>query len=172
MNQTSYGYVKIAMIPLLLAILYWVFSSNRTAPAVVGSVSADATSDFPTVKNAPKQDSKLKVLSSKVHWPEYSSNELVNVDPFDRRMIFPEPLAKAMPTNSNDSEKHLLVGSNRPLSASPLESFQVQAVFQSPQGIAALIGERIIRIGDRLKDGTQVIGITPQQLTVESPTTH
>ena len=87
-------------------------------------------------------------------------------------MIFPEPLAKAMPTDPNDSEKQLLIGSHRPLSANPLESFQVQADFQSPQGIAALIGERIIHIGDRLKDGTHIIGITPQQLTVESPTTQ
>ncbi len=172
MNQKSYDFVKVAVIPLLLAILYMVFSYNRTAPVVIGSGPADAPADLPTAKSQPKLDAKLIVLSSKVQWPEFSFTELVNLDPFDRRMIFPEPLAKAMPTDPNDSEKHLLIGSNRPLSASPLASFQVQAVFQSPQGIAALIGERIIRIGDRLNDGTHVIGITPQQLTVESPTTQ
>jgi len=172
MNQKSYSYVKVAVIPLLLGVLYWVFSYSRTVPAVIGSGPADAPADLLTAKREPKRDAKSIALSSKVQWPEFSFTELVNVDPFDRRMIFPEPVAKAMPTDPNDSEKHLLIGANRPLSASPLASFQVQAVFQSPQGIAALIGERIIHIGDRLNDGTHVIDITPQQLTVESPTTH
>ena len=172
MNQKSYDYVKAAVIPLLLAILYLVFSYNRTAPVVIDSGPAVAPTDPPTAKSEPELDAKLIGLSSKVQWPEFTHSELVNVDPFDRRMIFPETLAKAMPTDPNDSEKQLLIGSHRPLSANPLESFQVQAVFQSPQGIAALIGERIIRIGDRLNDGTHVIDITPQQLTVESPATQ
>ena len=123
-------------------------------------------------KREHDQDLIEKELAKKIQWPEFFSNKLENVNPFDRRMIFPEPLAKAMPMDPNDSEKHLQVGVNRPLSTIPLASFQVQAVFQSPHGIAALIGERIIHVGDRLKDGTHVIGITPQQITVDFPTTH
>jgi hypothetical protein len=172
MNQKSYGYVKVAVIPLLGWIFYSVLSYSRSAPVVIGDRPAGATADHPTGKSEPKLDSKLIELSSKVQWPEFSFNELANVDPLDRRMIFPEPLAKAMTTDPKDSEKHLQVGSNQPLSASPLASFQIQAVFQSQQGIAALIGERIIRIGDRLKDGAHVIGITPHEITVEPPTTH
>ena len=172
MNQKSYGYVKVAMIPVLLGILYCVCSYNRIAAVVIGSGTAEASADLVTAKSEPKLDAKSTELSSKVQWPDFSLNELVNVDPFDRRMIFPEPLTKAMPKDPDDSEKQLLVGSNRRSSANPLKSFQVQAVFQSPQGIAALIGERIIRIGDRLNDGTHVIDITPQQLTVESPATQ
>ncbi len=172
MNQPSHGYVKIAMIPLLLGTLYWVFPGKTAAPVLIASDPTNSTSAISLAKSEQDQDSNDNELAKKTRWPEFPSNKLENVNPFDRRMIFPEPLAKATTTDPNDSEKHLLVGSNRPLSECSLASLQVQAVFQSPQGIAALIGERIIRIGDRLKDGAQVIGITPHEITVEPPTTH
>ncbi len=172
MKQRAFGYVKVAMIPLLFGILYLVIRGARNEPSVVLTAPTNATPAISPAKGEQTQDTKESELSVKPQWPKFTFSELANVDPFDRRMIFPDPLAKALPTDPNDSEKQLLVGSNRPLSASLLESLKIHAIFQSPQGIAALVDERIIHIGDRLKDGTQVIGITPEQLIVESPTAH
>ncbi|HUP78264.1 MAG TPA: hypothetical protein VM260_06825 [Pirellula sp.] len=165
--KSNQSYLKIGMIPLFGGILYYVLSGNQSVPDITADNAKNGIANSPaTGKLSEKPDGHDFV--SKQEWPEFQLNGLENVDPFDKRMIFPESAPKF--SDSSDSDKQTLVSTISRSGASRLENIKVQAVFQSPKGIAALVGEQVIHVGDLLQDGTQVIGITPEHLILASPT--
>ena len=155
------------MIPLLGGILYYVLSGKQFVSDESGTDPKSAVANSPA-KGERSEKTEGFDFASKQEWPEYQLSELGNVDPFDKRMIFPESAPKRI--DPSDSDKQTLVSTIGRSGASSLENIKVQAVFQSPKGIAALVGEHVIHVGDLLQDGTQVIGITPEHLILASPT--
>ena len=167
-QQSNQNYLKIGLIPLFGGILYYVLPGNQSVPDNTANNPKNAVANsLTTGKRSEQPDGRDFV--SKQEWPEFQLNELGNVDPFDKRMIFPESAPKR--SDTSDSDKQTLVSTIGRSGASSLENIKVQAVFQSPKGIAALVGEHVIHVGDLLQDGTQVIGITPEHLILASPTT-
>ena len=170
MNQKSnHSYLKMGMISLLGGILYYVFPGRQSVP------DQTATDPKIAVVNRPAKDQRRekpdgRALVSKQEWPEFQLSDLGKVDPFDKRMIFPESAPNSSLSEPSDLDKQTLISTIGRSRASRLENIKVQAVFQSPQGIAAMVGEHVIHVGDLLQDGTQVIGITPQNLILASPT--
>ncbi len=165
-NQTVLGTIKIGMIPFLLGILYFVFPGKP--PTLDGNINESKTG--PTESESSRIP-EVKELVAKAQWPEYQLNDLKNVDPFDRSMIFPE-LSRSAASDPSALDRQSLVAINNSLAASKIEPIKVQAIFQSPQGIAALVGDRVVHVGDQLEDGTLVTEITSEQLVVAMPSIH
>ncbi len=165
-SQTAFAYIKIGMIPCLLGILYFVLPGKPPTPDGIATQQKSEPHGLPN--SEPSQKSEGNESDAKAQWPAFQLSDLESVDPFDRRMIFPE-LSRTAASDPNAVDRQSLVAINSLPAASKSEPIKVQAVFQSPQGIAALVGDRVIHVGDQLADGTHVIGITPEQLVVAMP---
>ena len=173
------GYIKLALIPVLAGGLYMVLreeapsaTDNAIDRGPVSSktgtllVEAEATN-----RNAENASLPLAVRDRQPTPPLISYGEVAEVDPFDRKMIFPvkEPSSAVHPSIENDD--HSLV-SSQGASRKSAETLKVQVVFQTRDGISAMLDDRIVRVGDLLEDGRQVIQITPECLVLASPPIH
>lgn len=163
MHSSTAKYLKMGMIPLLLGVLYFVIPAKK-------SISESDSTGPPTrstrIVTHPKSDPNG--LAKKVVWPTISLSELEGTDPFDRRMLFPDLATQDTPRDANTSGQQVLVRTEA--SRDNQVSYIVQAVFQSPTGIAALVGDRVIHVGDQLADGTLVLGITAEHLILAAAT--
>jgi len=83
-------------------------------------------------------------------------------------MIFPDLSV----ITSTSEQNNTLVSVNSRISKGSQPTIKVQAVFQSPNGITALVDNRLVRIGDRLTDGSELIGITPEHMVLAKPNIH
>jgi len=172
MSQT-YGVVKWGLIPVLAGILYLVIRSNST------SSLDNATQSSPTKavvalhqlekSSQNKGDLSISpiVASPKTVWPVIRHQDVADVDPFDRSMIFPEIETKDVPEASNETDRQSFV-SSLGTTARTTESLKVQIVFQTKSGTSAMVGDRLIRVGDSLDDGRQVIEINPESVVLSS----
>jgi hypothetical protein len=159
---------KIVLVPVLgLVLLYLVLKNRSASDSSPADLSATVTSDS-TLATAPPQTHDQPPTLAKSDWPNLVLTDLQDTDPFDKRMIFPELVQGTFSNDTLTNNANTLVGT----SVDPLPPLKVQAVFQSPQGIAALAGDRIIHIGDMLADGSKVIDITPESLVLAKPTIH
>ena len=156
-------YIKMGMIPLLLGVLYFVIPAKRNVPE---SDSAVAPTRDTRLATNPKSDPNG--LTTKVVWPTISLSDLEGTDPFDRRMLFPALTSHHTPSDASTTGQQVLVKTEAPQDNQA--SYIVQAVFQSPTGIAALVGDRVIHVGDRLADGALVLGITAEHLILAPET--
>ena len=165
--------IKLALIPILGGILYAVLpgdflSSRSNLPeSATGRDANDATK---SVTDLPKPKSSMteKVGSTAKDWPMFSEGNLEGVDPFDRRRVFPEVVPTPIESQASLREG-VLVSNVEKAIATRLAPSQIKAIFQSPMGNTALIGDRVVRIGDRLDDGAVVINISPEEVVI-SPT--
>lgn len=152
--------IKLALIPLLLGTLYFVLPPKRKTPeseSTVVSVVSPVGSEL-----NPAADTCS--VGTKIVWPTISSSELENSDPFDRGMLFPDlPSPNALSTKDGVDQQVLVsVGGSE---VKTVET-KIQAVFHSPVGIAAMVGDRVVHVGDQLADGRFVVGITAEQLVL------
>ena len=166
-QKTTSGYVKIGAIPVLLGIVYVVFPGKP--PALDHLASEPNAVAIDTTSHAEAQKTSEAERIGKIRWPEFQLSDLKNCNPFDRRTIFPELAAKSTESESSASDRQSFVAMQSQTITSKLEPLKVQAVFQSSQGIAALVGDRVFHVGDLLDDGTMVTSITPEQLIVALP---
>ncbi len=164
--RSKLDYLKIGMIPLLGGILYVVLPTNAKEPGTTASNANPVADTVADTKSKANEHAVASEPASTTKWPTFTLRELENVDPFDRKRIFPELSPKAPTSDSVVSGFQSLVDAPGVASKKSPMPIKIQAVFQSPKGIAALVGERVIHIGDRLEDGTEVIEITPEQLIV------
>jgi hypothetical protein len=169
MHQESiHAKAKIVLIPVLGLVLMYLVLKNRSAPdSSPADLSATVTSDS-TEPTAPPPTPDQPPTVTQSEWPDFILADVQDTDPFDRRMISPELDQSTSPNSTLSNNAITLVGT----SDGQLPPLKVQAVFQSPQGITALAGDRIIHIGDHLADGSEVIDITPERLVLAKPTIH
>ena len=169
MNPNSkISYLKIGMIPLLLCILYAVLPTTHNRTDALAVVESKTNTN--THKREGDHETKGSVTATQ--WPTYLTSEIGQVDPFDRRRIFPESNSQTLESETQSFEKQSLVRAAIQSRTTRLESLKVQAVFQSPKGIAALVGERVLHVGDLLEDGTEVVEITPEQIVLGTISIH
>jgi hypothetical protein len=165
-------YAKIATIPILALVLYAVFprTESRQNSATHEKSNAQSSSDDDRSRNrVPNSTASLRP-EKRTEWPVFDSSEILTIDPFDKGMIFPENAVSTTKESSSDSPQQKLVSS--PLlsqQATKVSDVKIQAIFQSSRGIAALVDTKLIHVGDRLDDGTEVMEITPEQLIVVAP---
>lgn len=173
------GYTKLALIPILAGVLYMVLreeapstTDNTTDLGPVSSKTAALLVEAEAMnRNAENASLPLTARDRQPTLPLISYDEVADVDPFDRKMIFPtkEPTSDLDPSIENDD--HSLV-SSQGASRKSAEILKVQVVFQTRDGISAMLDDRIVRVGDLLEDGRQVIQITPECLVLASPPIH
>jgi hypothetical protein len=165
-------YAKIALIPMLALVLYAVFprTENRENNAAqVKSASQLSRLDNHSRIRVPNSTAALSKEKS-TEWPSFSLSDISTIDPFDKGMIFPENAVSTTKESSADSSQPTLVSS--PLlshRATKVSDVKIQAIFRSSRGIAALVETKLIHVGDRLDDGTEVMEITPEKLIVIVP---
>jgi hypothetical protein len=103
-------------------------------------------------------------------WPIFDSSDILTIDPFDKSMIFPESAVSTTQDGPSDVSQQKLVSSpSLTQQATKVSGVKIEAIFRSSRGIAALVDTRLIQVGDRLNDGSEVIEITPEQLIVVVP---
>ena len=158
-------YIKIGMVPLLLGVLYFVIPARKSVPESDSTVAPTRTARI--VAN-PKSDANG--LAPKIAWPSIPLSELEGTDPFDRRILFPDLASHDKPSDGNNAGHQVLVRAE--VSQDNQAPHIIQAVFQSPTGIAALVGDRVIHVGDQLADGTLVLGITAEHLILAPATNN
>lgn len=168
--------VKLSLIPVLGVVLHHVLPSEPMPSKQSGLEPAGKSDSIAVTKPGSTSETLNNDMAAKdglatTEWPKFSLRQLEGIDPFDRRRVFPE--LTPTPTLVDPTQHEELLISTSVVSArNRLEPSKIKAVFQSPFGNAALIGERVVRIGDRLEDGSEVISITPEELIVSSPGTN
>jgi len=172
MSQT-YGVMKWGLIPVLAGILYLVIRGNSTSSVdnATQSLPAGEVAALSKVENSTQTKSGSPnspiTASLKTAWPVVDLDEVAEVDPFDRSMIFPEIETKDIPESSNETDRQSFV-SSLGTTTRTTESLKVQIVFQTKFGTSAMVGDRLIRVGDSLDDGRRVIEITPESVVLSS----
>ena len=173
-NTATTNRFKIALIPILLVVFYFVLpeelkmaskSANQLRTDSNGRNGTERTSVSNRNPNAHDNSAKVSLATE---WPMFKMDHFENIDPFDRSMIFPELQSQKsdIQVQANEQVSQVLVSEKA--RKSELESLKIQAVFQSPKGVAALINGRVLHVGDELSDGTFVIDIRSDKLVVET----
>jgi hypothetical protein len=167
--QTSY--IKLASIPILGSVLLYLLIRNKPAEQTPAP-NVVVASDVKVVESKPAI--KPVAIDTVVHsqWPVYQLRDFEDVDPFDRRALFPELAPVSNSNESVPSEPDSLVNTTSVLVSQRLQQIKIQAVFQTPVGVAALVNDRIVNVGDRLEDGAEVVEIHPDHLVVSVSSIH
>ena len=142
--------VKYALIPLLAAILgYVLIREEREESDNAESISAN---------NTQKLNVAAKI--AQVEWPVFQAEEIAMLQPF-------QTVKQLEPSGGLDGEIGSESASDEAL-ADDLASgpTKVLAIFQTPNGAAALLGNRVVRVGDMLEDGRRVTVIHAQGIEV------
>ena len=163
---------KLAAIPLLVIVLvvslYRSLSRSEmptaNAPALP-TVNISTGSHLPTPANTPAKCDWSR-------WPRIDLKEIVASDPF-------------VPWLSSDSEPASVVAKTNAISSANANSTtegnsittvdepaailneKIQALYQDDTGSAAIVDSRIIRPGDALDGGFEVVGITSEGIIVK-----
>ncbi len=173
MNKGSTStYIKLALIPLLGGVLcFLVFSQrSKSPPSPVTAVVAPVIPSSPEPKLA--SNPAVRTTTFKTEWPSFHIADVGNVDPFDRRTLFPVPAPLTPVAETDFLDSQTLVSTASAMATRRLELVKIQAVFQTPDGIAALVNDKIVHVGDRLDDGSEVIEIHPDHLSIAQPNIH
>ena len=139
--------LKYALIPVLAAILGYVLIREDGDYAESTSLS-----------NNQKLNVAAKIAP--VEWPDFSVEEIALLQPFQTLKQL-DDLGAGGNAIGNDSF---------PLEASGSDvasgSVEVRAIFQTPNGAVALLGNRVVRVGDVLDDGRRITAIHAQGVEV------
>ena len=135
--------LKYALIPVLAAIFGYVL------------IRADGDyAESTSLSNNKKLNVATKIAP--VEWPDFSVEEIDKLQPFQTLKQL-DDLGAGGNAIGNDSF---------PLEASVSEvasgSVEVRAIFQTPNGAVALLGNRVVRVGDVLDDGRRITAIHAQ----------
>jgi hypothetical protein len=163
--------LKLALVPLLGGVLFWLSMRERleswmaVADLPVSPTEMGKLSDFlATAVGSPAALSD----SSRPAWPVFQLEQIRGVDPFDPRRLIINGLtsnlmgeggqadALARPSGLQEKQPETRV---RP----------VQAVFESPRGRSALVDQRLVSVGDQLPDGSQVLDISTDGIVLAVP---
>jgi len=140
--------MKLALIPILAAILGFVLTKE------------DASHPTPVLQ-AEKPRETLVSTSAQNGWPEFQLEEIAILQPF--RTL--KQLEKIQTEENPEGNPGQIVPRDQGR-ATATEVLKVRAIFQTPSGASALLGDRVVRVGDLLSDGKRVIAIHPQGVEI------
>ncbi len=145
---TKSAKLKLAILPVLACILgFLIKGKSDLTPASIESFEV-------------KRET-LVSLTKEAAWPEFQLEEIAILKPFQTlkqldQLRAEEGLSGGPIAKDSRSE---------PTEPTP-DPLQVRAIFQTPQGASALIGEQVLRIGDTLPNGTRIVAIRPDGVEV------
>ena len=158
-------------IPILGLILVVQLAKQFSGTSVKDSnTPASATSNgVLTETSSVGSNSGTAVGSEKRNWPTYSAVQIEHFNPFDRTHLIPSKEAEAVSTPDTLGATQLVSSS-----APPVERTlgDVKAIYRTPSGTVAIVGDRHVRVGDFLNDGSKVLAIHIDQIVIERPSIH
>lgn len=159
----------IASIPVLLGVLVFQLRNTNleTDSADQVSVSGAVGEQKRTEK---KETTDTRSGNAVAKWPQFDSAAAPVHNPFSRELLFPRRSAQLSNQSAIDESRSQYVSSG----ATPKreELGPVKAIYQSGRGAVALVGDRLIRVGDRLEDGSVVMEITTEKIVLSNPSIH
>lgn len=150
---------KVVLIPILTIALVWRIVNMTGLPEATGALSS-VLEDSSTAETP----SKAKILAKEVlsginvEWPKRSLSEILSHDPFSTSQTVPDVIAEDILKSESDAAAETETES---------PEFDLKAIYQSKHGTVALIGDRIVRPGDRLPNGALVVEILAHEIVVE-----
>ena len=142
---------------------------SRTADKDLNTAATVTSKGALTETSSLGSENATAVGPEKRSWPTYSAEQIEHLNPFDRtRLSPPKEIETVTPQETSDATQ--LVTSSAP----PLESTlgDVKAIYRTPSGTVAIVGERHVRVGDFLDDGSKVLAIYIDQIVIERPSIH
>ncbi len=165
-NVSARGKLLIpGLLLVLLVVLVWPNRPSRESRAVSATQTEVKSSSEapPHLVSIPLDRSNDR--RNAVEPPRYTLSDAIAINPFDMpipsRPVSVEvalPVAAVEPT-LDDSAK---LSSQADSQVAPTASMQLQAIYFDERGAAAIIEDRVFRIGDQLTDGRTVARITKQ----------
>jgi hypothetical protein len=131
---------KLALIPALAALLGMVLmqdTGNQPIPPEMETTSRET----------------LVTTKKQVEWPQYDWEEIVLLQPFPRLKELEES------TSTDELSENEAARPEAAQEIVPEDPLKVRAVFQTQTGASALVGDRVIRVGDVLPNGKRVTAI-------------
>lgn len=155
-------------IPILGLILVLLLAKKFSGTSVKDSNTAvTATSNgVLTESSSAGSKSGTAVGSEKRNWPTYSAVQIEHFNPFDRTRLIPSMELGTVSTRDTLGATQLVGSSAAPLESTPGD---VKAIYRTPSGTVAIVGERHVRVGDFLVDGSKVLAIHIDQIVIERP---
>jgi hypothetical protein len=155
---------KIAIIPVLVGVLAWRLfgSSGLDEPSKVKQLAEveDLSGDSKEPKSLLQQ---LKEERRSRTWPKRDLAEIAQHDPFaltgELKQLSTEVIALVQ--NNPTTEAPLVA--EEPTLKSP-----VQAIIHGPNGAAAIVENKIVRVGDFVDGGFQVVAIESNAIVVQA----
>jgi hypothetical protein len=172
-------WLKLAIVPALLAVLGFVLWSNQTSTPSESSAPAIVTVAPPTVlvKSTPK--SAAPAQPKRVAWPKFSHKEILATNPFRgssamRAALRPQEESPAAAASNVKGESSDL-GSEDEVDFDPwaqlVENFQGKSkgvYIESSKGPAMKIGARLWQVGDQIGERYRITEIRPDGIVVET----
>lgn len=163
--------LKVALIPVLGGVLAWVSLRDRLedwmssdavtmSPADMGRLG-DFLATLAAAAAVPED-------SARSAWPVFQLEQIRGADPFGRQALNLDGPTSNLLSGPSMSDASTPTMERRP-SQPETQVRPVQAVFESPQGRAALIDHRLVRIGDQLPDGSHVLDISEAGIVLSVP---
>ena len=141
---------KIILIPIMA-----IFLGYRIVSLTGLSSLSDlqAVSDLAVVASQNLQLGETMISGDKQRdWPSRSLEDVLQHDPFARPQPEVEELTGIASTTTEDAEEE--------------KSFKLKAIYRTRTGTVALVGSEIVSVGQRLQDGSLVVAIADDSITL------
>jgi hypothetical protein len=170
--------IKLALIPVLALTLVYLLTSSRssddTVPAETALVSAPPETSplaTPSAAGAVVTDvvATAPDLPLSLEWPVLPLDDVLAYNPFGwpdgLAPVAPIPVANAAAgQGASDVDQHQM---DRQKLLDQLEATSVSAYYVSNQGAVALVGSRLLHVGDVIDGQIRVQEIEPDRVTYE-----
>ena len=176
---TATARVKLALIPVLGLVLVYILATSPAPDDAAPSSTLLETPDpqpaggesIATAENDPSAAvvpaAEIVTLPPPKDWPSLSLGEVLENNPF----AWPKELASpAQITDSKFGDDVSADAGDDPQRQELLDqlaSAGVSAFYESNQGAIALVGTRVLRVGDVIEGKLRVLRIDPEQVTYE-----
>lgn len=164
---------QIALIAVLglifIAVLVMQFGGGESDVTEVESAPAPPVAGSPAGTPAAVAASAAKQATPRTAWPRISLEEAAGYDPFSLHGNAGSQISAALRGSTDQStEAEQAAKTARSTTLHALQSQGVNVVFQDQQGAVAMVGTRLVRVGDLL-DGYRVMKIGPDGVTLSPP---
>lgn len=140
--------LKLAILPVLACILgFLIKGKSNLTPSSIEPFEV-------------KRETLVSLTKGAV-WPEFQLDEIAILRPFQNLKQLDQLRA-----DEGLSARPIATDSRSEPSQRSPDTFQVRAIFKTPQGASALIGDQVFRLGDTLPNGARIVAIGPDGVEV------
>ncbi|MEM8736801.1 MAG: hypothetical protein AAGG44_21405 [Planctomycetota bacterium] len=167
-KQDRHAKLKMAAIPVLLAILGLVLWSNMGDTDTVVPVAANSASPSPAVRSttpvvATSAVPKKQLRFDQIEWPEPALTFLEDESPFKDLDYAPEPV-KLVTTPSPSNSAAQRQQSRLEEVAERIKNESVPFSFRSSRRNVVMLGGKLVQVGDEIDENVRVSGISDGSL--------